>query len=174
MRVSRKPDRCARSPTWCRTSSPLINDTLPTRDLPAAREPSSRSASAGHEIRRRVLGRGDHPTGSTQSRFVVRVLQTIPRIVQRAAYSPRPTPPSSSHAQRHRCQEARATRLLFPHARRGHHRSPEGIPDTSALATKADLKDLELRLYKYFAAASSSLMDLEPPALTVALMQLLN
>jgi hypothetical protein len=45
--------------------------------------------------------------------------------------------------------------------------------DTSALATKADIKDLELRLYKYFAGVLIA-HGLGTAALTVALMQLLN
>ena len=45
--------------------------------------------------------------------------------------------------------------------------------DTSALATKADLKDLELRLYKYFAGVLIA-HGLGTAALTVALLQLLN
>jgi hypothetical protein len=45
--------------------------------------------------------------------------------------------------------------------------------DTSALATKADLKDLELRLYKYCSGILVA-HGLRTAALTVALLQLLN
>lgn len=45
--------------------------------------------------------------------------------------------------------------------------------DTSALATKADLKDLELRLYKYFSGILIA-HGLGTATLTVALLQLLN
>jgi hypothetical protein len=55
----------------------------------------------------------------------------------------------------------------------------EGITDTikeidaSAPATKADLKDLELRLYKYFSGILVA-HGIGTAALTVALLQLLN
>ena len=45
--------------------------------------------------------------------------------------------------------------------------------DTSALATKADLKDLKLRPYKYFAGILIA-HRLATAALTVTLPQLLN
>ena len=45
--------------------------------------------------------------------------------------------------------------------------------DTSALATKADLRDLEMRFYKYFGAILIA-HGLGTAALTVALLQLLR
>jgi len=62
---------------------------------------------------------------------------------------------------------------------RGFSRAAEGITealkelDASSLATKTDLKDLEIRLYKFFAGVLIA-HGLGTAALTVALLQLLG